>query len=46
MENITDPVFNVYIADNGEQFYNFIIAIYEKRSIAEEEFAAQVLWFR
>ena len=41
IENIIDPVFNVYIADNGEQFYNFVVPIYEKRSIAEEEFAAQ-----
>jgi signal transduction histidine kinase len=42
IDNITGPAFNVYIADNGEQFYNFVIPIYEKRSIAEEEFAAQI----
>lgn len=41
IENITDLGFNVYITDNGEQFYNFVIPIHEKRSIAEEEFAAQ-----
>ena len=41
IENITGPVLNVYIADNGEQFYNFVVPIYEKRSITEEEFAAQ-----
>ena len=41
IENITDPVFNVYITDNGEQFYNFVVPIHEKRTIAEEEFAAQ-----
>ena len=41
MENITDPVFNLYTTGNGEQFYNFAVPIYEKRSIAEEEFAAQ-----
>jgi len=41
IENITDPVFNVYITDNSEQFYNFVVPIREKRSIAEEEFAAQ-----
>ncbi len=41
MEDITDPIFNLYITGNGEQFYNFIVPIYEKRAIAEEEFAAQ-----
>ena len=42
IENITGPVFNVYFTDKGEQFYNFIIPIHEKRTIAEEEFAAQI----
>ena len=42
IENITGPVFNVYITDNGEQFYNFVVPIHEKRTIAEEEFAAQI----
>ncbi len=42
IEGITDPVFNILFADNGEQFYNFIVPIYEKRTIAEEEFATQV----
>ena len=41
IENINDPVFNVYITDNREQFYNFVVPIYEKHSIADEEFAAQ-----
>jgi len=41
IENITGTVFNIYITDNGEQFYNFVVPILEKRSIAEEEFAAQ-----
>ncbi len=41
IENITAPVFNAYTTDNGEQFYNFVVPILEKRSIAEEEFAAQ-----
>ena len=41
MEDITDPIFNLYITGNGEQFYNFAVPVYEKRSIAEEEFAAQ-----
>tara|TARA_B100000315_G_scaffold194554_1_gene185254 strand:+ start:343 stop:1965 length:1623 start_codon:yes stop_codon:yes gene_type:complete len=42
IENISGSVFNVYFADNGEQFYNFVIPIHEKRTIAEEEFAAQI----
>jgi len=41
IENITAPVFNVYITGNSEQFYNFVIPVFEKHSIAEEEFAAQ-----
>ncbi|MCR4289292.1 MAG: ATP-binding protein [Candidatus Scalindua sp.] len=41
IEGITTPVFNVFTTDNGEQFYNFVVPIYEKRTIAEEEFAAQ-----
>ncbi|GAX62130.1 signal transduction histidine kinase [Candidatus Scalindua japonica] len=41
IKSITGPVFNVYITDTGEQFYNFVIPIYEKHSIADEEFAAQ-----
>ena len=41
IEGITAPVFNVFTTDNGEQFYNFIVPIHEKQTIAEEEFAAQ-----
>jgi len=41
IDNITAPVFNVYITGDSEQFYNFVIPIFEKHSIAEEEFAAQ-----
>ncbi len=41
-ENITDSVFNIYITDSGEQFYNFVVPIHEKRSIAEEEGAGQL----
>ncbi len=41
IDNIAGPVCNVYTTDNGEQFYNFVVPIHEKRSIAEEEFAAQ-----
>ncbi len=41
IENITEPVFNNYITDNGEQFYNFAVPIHEKNTIAEEEFATQ-----
>ena len=41
IESITDPVFNVYTTDNGEQFYNFVVPIHEKLTIAEEEFATQ-----
>ncbi|KHE93257.1 MAG: HAMP domain-containing protein [Candidatus Scalindua rubra] len=40
IEGITTPVFNVFTTDNGEQFYNFVVPIHEKRTIAEEEFAA------
>jgi len=42
IEDITELVFNILFADNGEQFYNFIVPIYEKRTIADEEFATQV----
>ena len=41
IESITGPVFNVYINGNGEQFYNFVVPIYEKHTIAEEELASQ-----
>ena len=41
IDNITAPVFNVHITDNGEQFFNFVVPIFEKHSITEEEFAAQ-----
>ncbi len=40
IENITNHGFNVYTTDNGEQFYDFVVPIHEKRTIAEEEFAA------
>ena len=40
IQNITGFVFNIYTTDNGEAFYNFVVPIYEKHSIAEEEFAA------
>jgi signal transduction histidine kinase len=42
IEDITELVFNILCADNGEQFYNFVVPIYEKRTIADEEFAAQI----
>ncbi|MGR3301229.1 MAG: sensor histidine kinase [Candidatus Scalindua sp.] len=42
IEDITELVFNILFADNGEQFYNFIVPIYEKRTITEEEFATQI----
>lgn len=42
IEDITELVFNILYADNGEQFYNFVVPIYEKRTIADEEFATQV----
>ncbi len=38
----TETVFSIIDADNGEQFYDFVVTIYEKHTIAEEEFAAQV----
>ena len=28
--------------DNDEQFFDFVVPVYEKRTIAEEEFATQV----
>ena len=42
IEDITELVFNILFADNGEQFYNFVVPIYEKRTITEEEFATQI----
>ncbi len=41
IEGITDHVFGIHTTDNGEQFYNFVVPIREKRTIAEEEFATQ-----
>ncbi len=41
-ENINEPVFNILSTDNGEQFYNFVAPVHEKRTISEEEFAAQI----
>ena len=41
-KDITEPVFSILTTDNGEQFYNFVVPIYEKRTIAEEEFATQI----
>ncbi len=40
--NTTETVFSVINTNNGEYFYNFVVPIYEKHTIAEEEFAAQV----
>jgi len=42
IECATDTVFSIINTDNGEQFYDFIVHIYEKRSVDEEEFAVQV----
>jgi signal transduction histidine kinase len=42
IEDITELVFNILFTDNGEQFYNFVVPIYEKRTITDEEFAAQI----
>ncbi len=42
IEDVTEPVFDIFFTDRGEQFYNFVVPVYEKRTIAEEEFAAQV----
>lgn len=42
IEDITEIVFNILFTDNGKQFYNFVVPIYEKRTIADEEFAAQI----
>lgn len=41
-ENITEPVFDIISTDNGEQFYNFVAPVHEKRTITEEEFAARI----
>ncbi len=38
----TKTMFNIINTDNGEHFYNFVVPIYEKLTIAEEEFASQV----
>jgi signal transduction histidine kinase len=40
--DVTEPVFDILFTDSGEQFYNFVVPVYEKRTIAEEEFAAQI----
>ncbi len=42
IEDVTEPVFNILFTDSGEKFYNFAVPIYEKHTIAEEEFAAQI----
>ncbi|MFQ5963758.1 MAG: PAS domain-containing sensor histidine kinase [Candidatus Scalinduaceae bacterium] len=42
IEDINEPVFDVLITDSGEQFYDFVAPVYEKSTISEEEFAAQV----
>ncbi len=42
IEDVTETVFNIVFTDTGEQFYNFVVPVYEKHTIAEEEFAAQI----
>ncbi|MCP4267786.1 MAG: HAMP domain-containing protein [Candidatus Brocadiaceae bacterium] len=42
IEGTKDTVFRIINTNSGEQFYDFTAPIYEKHSIAEEEFAAQV----
>ena len=42
IKNITEPVFNIFYTENDEQFFNFVVPVFEKRTIAEEEFATQV----
>jgi signal transduction histidine kinase len=42
IEDVTGPVFDILFTDTGEQFYNFVVPVYEKHTIAEEEFAAQI----
>jgi signal transduction histidine kinase len=42
IEDVNGPVFDILFTDSGEQFYNFIVPVYEKHTIAEEEFAAQI----
>ncbi|ODS30583.1 MAG: two-component sensor kinase [Candidatus Scalindua rubra] len=42
IEDTTEPVFNILFTESNEQFYNFVVPIYEKRTITEEEFAAQI----
>ncbi|MFQ5714407.1 MAG: ATP-binding protein [Candidatus Scalinduaceae bacterium] len=42
IEEVTEPVFDILFTDSGEQFYNFVVPVYEKHTIAEEEFAAQI----
>ncbi|MDR4504671.1 MAG: ATP-binding protein [Candidatus Scalindua sp.] len=41
-ENISEPVFDIFSTDKGEQFYNFVAPVHEKRTISEEKFAAQI----
>ncbi|MCP5007218.1 MAG: HAMP domain-containing protein [Planctomycetes bacterium] len=40
--DINGPVFNILSTDNGERFYNFVAPVHEKRTISDEEFAAQI----
>ncbi len=42
IKNITEPVFNIFYTDNNEQFFNFVVPVFEKRTISEEEFATQI----
>ncbi len=42
IKNITEPVFNIFYTDNDEQFFNFVVPVFEKRTISEEEFATQI----
>ncbi len=42
IKDTTETTYSTINTDNGEQFYDFVVSIYEKRTIAEEEFAAQI----
>ncbi|MHC4270285.1 MAG: sensor histidine kinase [Planctomycetota bacterium] len=42
IKDTTETVFSIINTDNGEKFYDFVVPIYEKHTIAEEEFASQV----
>lgn len=42
IKDTTEAAHSIIYTDSGERFYDFVVPVYEKRTIAEEVFAAQV----